>query len=64
MREELSEKYELSKKRNWPKMESQGVTFQGCTGKPTKKTEKKKKKGQKSVNRGWKRTTTTFFHKS
>ena len=51
MREELSEKYVLSKKRNWPKMESQGITFQGCTGKPTKKTGGKKKKGQKSVNR-------------
>ena len=43
MREELSEKYELSKKRNWPKMEFQGVTFQGCTGKPTKKTTTKNK---------------------
>lgn len=63
MREELSEKYELSKKRNWPKMEFQGVTFQGCTGKPTKKTTTTKK-GQKSVNRGWKKTRITFFHKS
>ena len=52
MREELSEKYVLSKKRNWPKMESQGITFQGCTGKPTKKTGGKKKKRSKICKQG------------